>query len=81
MNTQGSMCYSPTAMATSVHGVLAGRLQEAHPGRIVVGGLTFFVRERETCHAKIGEHLQVVFAERDGRREVAKIIRRYSDLS
>jgi hypothetical protein len=46
-----------------------------------VGGLTFFLRDGEPCYAEIGEHLQVVFTEQDGRREVAKIIRRYSDFS
>ncbi len=68
-------------MATSLHGVLAGRLQESHPGRIVVGGQTFLLRDGQPCPAKIGQAVQVVFTEHDGRREVAKIITRYADLS
>ena len=52
-------------MATSFNGVLAGRLQESHPSRIVVGGQTFFLRDGQPCPAKIGEPLQVVFTEQD----------------
>jgi hypothetical protein len=62
-----------------LHGVLAGRLQESHPGQIVVGGLTFFLPDGEPCRAKIGEAVEVFFREQGGRREVTKIITRYSD--
>jgi hypothetical protein len=44
-----------------------------------VGGLTFFLRDGEPCHAKIGQAVQIVFTEQDGRREVKKIITRFSD--
>jgi hypothetical protein len=45
-----------------------------------VGGQTFFLRDGQLCHAKIGQAVQVVFTEQDGRREVTKIITQFSDL-
>ena len=48
---------------------------ESHPGRIILGGTVVFLRDSAACNYTLGTPLEVVYTERDGRKDVDKITR------
>lgn len=69
----GSQPARDNASTPDAHGVTVGPLMAAHPDRIVLANRTFFLPDGLKCDFPPGTPLQVIYTERDGRREAQRI--------